>query len=151
MLNDKACQGLGHISRLAQKENYKIYLSGQGADEIISNYGWGGIKIYPHSQFGGLFPKNLEKIFPWESFYGGTQIDYINKEECVAGGYGMETRYPFLDVDLVQEFLWLSSELKNKSYKSCIKEYLLFKDFPFDENSKCGFDPIKNSYQPIKL
>ena len=93
MLNDKACQGLGHISRLAQKENYKIYLSGQGADEIISNYGWGGIKIYPHSQFGGLFPKNLEKIFPWESFYGGTQIDYINKEECVAGCYGMEPRY----------------------------------------------------------
>ena len=123
VLDDKACQGLGYISKLAQKENYKIYLSGQGADEIISDYGWGGFKIYPHSQFGGLFPKNLTQVFPWKSFFSGTQIDYINKEECVAGCYGMETRYPFLDVELVQEFLWLTSELKNKSYKSCIKEY----------------------------
>ena len=46
VLDDKACQGLGYISKLAQKENYKIYLSGQGADEIISDYGWGGVKIY---------------------------------------------------------------------------------------------------------
>ena len=34
-------------------------------------------------------PENLEEIFPWESFYGGTQVDYINKEEGVAGCYGM--------------------------------------------------------------
>ena len=60
VLDDKACQGLGYISSLAQKENYKIYFSGQGADEIISDYGWGGSKIYPHSQFGGLFPNNLK-------------------------------------------------------------------------------------------
>ena len=151
VLNDKACQGLGYISYLAQKENYKIYLSGQGADEIISDYGWKGTKIYPHSQFGGLFPKKLEQIFPWESFFNGTQIDYINKEECIAGCYGMETRYPFLDTELVQEFLWLTPDLKNKSYKSCIKEYLSYNNFPFDKNSKCGFDPLLNSYQPIKL
>ena len=151
VLDDKACQGLGYISSLAQKENYKIYFSGQGADEIISDYGWGGSKIYPHSQFGGLFPNNLKELFPWNSFYNGTQTDYINKEECVAGCYGMETRYPFLDVELVQEFLWLTADLKNKSYKSCLKEYLSFKDFPFDENAKCGFNPISTSYQPIKL
>ena len=151
VLDDKACQGLGYISSLAQKENYKIYFSGQGADEIISDYGWGGSKIYPHSQFGGLFPNDLKELFPWNSFYNGTQTDYINKEECVAGCYGMETRYPFLDVELVQEFLWLTADLKNKSYKSCLKEYLSFKDFPFDENAKCGFNPISTSYQPIKL
>ena len=29
------------------------------------------------------------------------------KEEMVAGAYGIETRYPFLDRDVVQEFLWL--------------------------------------------
>jgi asparagine synthase (glutamine-hydrolysing) len=151
VLDDKACQGLGYISSLAQKENYKIYFSGQGADEIISDYGWGGSKIYPHSQFGGLFPNNLKELFPWKSFYNGTQTDYINKEECVAGCYGMETRYPFLDVELVQEFLWLTADLKNKSYKSCLKEYLSFKNFPFDENAKCGFNPLSTSYQPIKL
>ena len=151
MLNDKAAAGLGYISNLASKEGYRIYLSGQGADEIISNYGFNGYKIYPHSQFGGYFPKDLNDIFPWESFYEGTQIDYINKEECVAGTYGIETRYPFLDAKLVQEFLWLTQELKNKRYKSVIAEYLDANDFPFDENAKCGFNPTLNQYQPIRV
>ena len=151
MLNDKAAAGLGYISNLASEEGYKIYLSGQGADEIISNYGWNGYKIYPHSQFGGYFPEDLNDIFPWESFYGGTQIDYINKEECVAGTYGIETRYPFLDANLVQEFLWLTQNLKNKRYKSVIAEYLDHNNFPFDENAKCGFNPILNQYQPVRV
>ena len=38
---------------------------------------------------------------------------YIAKEEYVAGAFGIETRYPFLDVQVVQEFLWLLPELKN--------------------------------------
>jgi asparagine synthase (glutamine-hydrolysing) len=151
MLNDKAAAGLGYISNLANKEGYRIYLSGQGADEIISNYGWNGYKIYPHSQFGGYFPEDLSDIFPWESFYEGTQIDYINKEECVAGTYGIETRYPFLDVKLVQEFLWLTQDLKNRRYKSVIAEYLDVNNFPFDENAKCGFNPTLNYYQPIRV
>ena len=151
MLNDKAAAGLGYISNLANKEGYRIYLSGQGADEIISNYGWNGYKIYPHSQFGGYFPEDLSDIFPWESFYEGTQIDYINKEECVAGTYGIETRYPFLDAKLVQEFLWLTQDLKNRRYKSVIAEYLDVNNFPFDENAKCGFNPTLNYYQPIRV
>ena len=88
--------GLGFICQLASKEGYKIYLSGQGADEIISDYGHNGNKFYPHSQFGGLFPDELQSVFPWRSFYGGSQFAYINKEECIAGAYGIETRYPFL-------------------------------------------------------
>ena len=151
MLNDKATAGLGYISNLANKDGYKIYLSGQGADEIISDYGWNGYKIYPHSQFGGYFPADLNDIFPWESFYEGTQIDYINKEECVAGTYGIETRYPFLDTNLVQEFLWITQNLKNKRYKSAIAEYLSYEKFPFDENAKCGFNPTLNEYQPIRV
>lgn len=36
--------------------------------------------------------------------------DYLAKEESTAGAHGVETRYPFLDRNLVQEFLWLSSD-----------------------------------------
>ena len=32
--------------------------------------------------------------------------------------------YPFLDKQVVQEFLWLSSDLKNSHYKSPIYNYL---------------------------
>ena len=141
---DKASMGLGAICGRANQNNERIYLSGQGADEIISDYGFNGNKIYNHSSFGGLFPKDLNDIFPWHSFYDGTQIQYLNKEEYVAGAYGIETRYPFLDTQLVQEFLWLSSDLKNKKYKAPIAEYLEKYNFPFEEGKKTGFQAGSN-------
>ena len=52
---DKASVGLGKICSRANTEGYRIYLSGQGSDEIISDYGWNGNKIYNHSSFGGKF------------------------------------------------------------------------------------------------
>ena len=141
---DKASVGLAAICDRANKRNQKIYFSGQGADEIISDYGFRGKKIYDHSSFGGKFPDDLEGFFPWHSFYDGTQIQYLNKEEYVAGSYGIETRYPFLDKDLVQEFLWLSSDLKNKYYKAPLREYLYRNDFPYEEGIKTGFQADNN-------
>jgi hypothetical protein len=70
---DKASYGLAYICSLAKKDGRKIYISGQGADEIISDYGMDGRKIYDHSSFGGKFPDNLNSMFPWKSFFGGTQ------------------------------------------------------------------------------
>ena len=136
---DKAAVGLGSICTRANDDGYRIYLSGQGADEILSDYGYNGEKIYPHSEFGGKYPESLDGFFPWYSFYNGTQIQYLNKEEYVAGAYGIETRYPFLDVELVQEFLWLSSELKNKVYKAPLSEYLSRNKYPFQRGIKTGF------------
>jgi len=140
---DKASYGLAAICKRATKEGYRIYLSGQGADEIISDYGHNGRKIYNHSSFGGKFPEDLNGFWPWHSFYDGTQIKYLNKEEYIAGHYGIETRYPFLDKQLVQEFLWLSAKLKNKKYKSVLHEYLTRNGFPFAEE-KIGFNVLKN-------
>lgn len=142
--NDKASYGLAYICSLARKDNRKIYISGQGADEIISDYGMNGNKIYSHSSFGGRFPNNLSDVFPWRSFFKGTQELYLAKEEYVAGSFGIETRYPFLDVDLVQEYLNLSVEIKNKKYKHVIHEYLLENKYPFEQNRKIGFAADKN-------
>ena len=135
--------GLSAICHRANKESMRIYFSGQGADEIISDYGFGGKKIYKHSEFGGMFPANLNGFFPWHSFYDGTQIQYLNKEEYVAGHFGIETRYPFLDRQLVQEFLWLSHDLKNSKYKSALDEYLLINEFPYQPQEKRGFHVIE--------
>lgn len=136
---DQASMGLSAICDRARQDNRRIYFSGQGADEIISDYGFGGRKIYKHSGFGGLFPDNLNGFWPWYSFYDGTQVQYLNKEEYVAGHFGIETRYPFLDNDLVQEFLWLSPKLKNSKYKSCLDEYLRVNEFPYESGEKRGF------------
>jgi asparagine synthetase B (glutamine-hydrolysing) len=140
---DQASMGLASICSRANKEGRRIYFSGQGADEIISDYGFGGKKIYKHSSFGGLFPQNLQDFFPWHSFWDGTQIQYLNKEEYVAGHFGIETRYPFLDKDLVQEFLWLSADLKNSKYKSCLDEYLKVNNCPYQPSEKRGFHVVE--------
>ncbi len=142
--SDEASYGLAHICSLAQREGRRIYISGQGADEIISDYGMDGTKIYSHSTFGGRFPADLKSVFPWKSFFGGTQELYISKEEYVAGAFGIETRFPFLDLDLVQEFLNLSVDLKNRRYKHVIHEYLSRNNFPFEQNRKIGFQAGKN-------
>jgi len=137
--DDNGSNGLSYISSLAKNDEYKIYLSGQGADEIFSDYGFNGVKKYPHSNFGGLFPKDLKTMFPWASYYGSSMESYLMKEESVAGSYGLEARYPYLDPMVVQEFLWLKSELKNENYKSVIHNYLKTNNFPFCVGEKIGF------------
>lgn len=127
------------ICHLAKRDEKKIYISGSGADEIYSDYGWNGVGKTKHSNFGGMYPDDLSSIFPWPSFYGSSQISYLTKEEMVGGSYGIECRYPFLDPKCVQEFLWLKPKLKNKYYKSVIHYYLKEHDFPFCENQKIGF------------
>lgn len=137
--DDSGSNGLSMVCAQAVKAGAKIYLSGQGADELFSDYGFGGHKIYPHSNFGGLFPDDLKTMFPWNSFYGSSMESYLAKEEYVAGAYGIETRYPFLDKAVVQEFLWLSPQLKNSQYKSVLYNYLTQNNYPFIPNQKIGF------------
>ncbi len=133
---DSASLGLSKICHKAHAEGRKVYLSGQGADEIIADYA-----LYPYqSTFKGKFP---EKLYLWENFYNGAQYSYLGKEEYVAGSHSVETRYPFLDRDVVQEFLWLRTDLKNKNYKAPIHEYLKRNNFPFSEGIKIGLTHLK--------
>jgi asparagine synthetase B (glutamine-hydrolysing) len=137
--DDNGSRQLSILCEKAKRDGYKIHMSGMGADEIFSDYGWNGQSKYPHSNFGGLFPEDLAKIFPWPSFYGSTMESYLAKEEYVGGSYGMESRYPFLDRRVVQEFLWLTSAYKNKYYKNVLHEYMSRNSFPFDVGVKIGF------------
>jgi len=136
---NQANVGLNCICEKAIIDKKKILISGQGADEIISDYGFNGKKKMKVSCFGGVFPSDLTRIFPWCNFWQGTQISYLNAQEYVAGSHGIETRYPFLDKYLVQEFLNLSHHLKNQKYKSCISEYLILNNYPFENDKKRGF------------
>jgi asparagine synthase (glutamine-hydrolysing) len=139
IVDDTASCYFATICRKASRNGYRVCLSGTGADEIISDYGFNGEKKYPHSNFGGKFPSDLKTIFPWASFYGSTLESYIAKEEYVGGSYGVEMRYPFLDKNVVQEFLWLDHNLKNKSYKAPIGYYFDKIKFPYENSVKRGF------------
>lgn len=131
-LDDGGIYGVGSICMLGNLEGRKVILSGQGADEILSDY-----SLYPsQSEFKGKFPTNLYK---WRNFDRGCQESYLIKEEYSGGAFNVETRYPFLDKEVVQEFLWLTTEAKNRYYKAPLREYLIKKNFPFDENKKVGF------------
>ena len=147
---DKASVGNTFMFRLAAKDGYSVALSGQGADEIISNYGFRGIRRYSISQIGGLFPENLASIFPYGNFFNGTQDCYLTLAAYIGRLCGIETRYPFLDTDLVQEFLWLKPELKNANYKAPIFEYLQRNGYPLEEGIKRGFRANCNLKQDRK-
>ena len=139
IIGDHGAGSLVYICDKAIRDGNKVYISGSGADEIFSDYGFQGVKKYAHSNFGGQFPDDLNTIFPWASFYGSSQETYIAKEEHVAGSFGIETRYPYLDKYVVQEFLSLTPELKNYKYKSVLYNYLSKNNYPFSENEKIGF------------
>jgi asparagine synthetase B (glutamine-hydrolysing) len=137
---EKGAIGLTFILEKAKKinRNIKIVASGQGGDEIYScnqNYTFG-------LSNPSKFDYDLEKIFPWQNFYLGSQVSYLSKEEAIGGSFGLETRYPFLDKTLVQEYLNLTPDLKNKYYKSPLTNYLITNNYPFVNGySKLGFNP----------
>ena len=139
MCDDGGARAANHICRAMSQKGYRILLSGSGADEIYSDYGFKGQKLYYHSEFGGLFPENLETLFPWRKFYDDTQRSYLFKDEFIAGTHQIEGRYPFLDPHLVQEWLWIHPMLKNEQYKAPLRHLFLKYKYPFNENVKTGF------------
>jgi len=141
LASDGGAVGMFAIAEMAQKLGTTFCISGSGADEIISDYGYDGQRFTSNSDFGGKFPSNLASIFPWPNFYGRTQRDYLFKEEIILGYHGIEGRYPFLDSACVQAFLELSDSLKNKEYKAPIAHFLRSNGYPFEENKKRGFSP----------
>jgi len=141
---DGGAIGAYAIAELAREKGIREVLSGCGADEIYSDYGFNGKKIYPHSEFGGIFPEELDGFFPWKKFYGDTQRSYLFKDEIIYGRHGIEGRYPFLDRDLVQAFLSLKAELKNAEYKAPLANFLRKHGYPFEDGRKRGFSPQKD-------
>lgn len=138
--NDPASIGLAYILKKVQEKNsnIKIIASGQGGDEIYSRR-----QEYTFDQPNPKnFSSNLRDYFPWQNFFYGTQISYLSKEESIGGSFGMETRYPFLDKALVQEYLNLTPRLKNAYYKSPITNFLETNSYPYrKDNRKSGFNP----------
>jgi len=137
--DDTATIGLSWLYRQASRKAHRLFLTGHGNDEVMSDYGMHGSAMRDHSSLHGTFPKSLGQVFPWRNFYCGTQHDYLAKEEVAAGAHGVETRYPFLDRALVQEYLWLAADLKNVVYKAPLRKFMEGLAYPFLPDMKRGF------------
>jgi len=138
MADDNGSKSMVLLGEFAKDNNFKICLSGHGADELYSDYGFDGDRYALHSNFGGHWPKNLKSRFPWASFYGSSMISYLLKEEFIMGSFGVESRYPFLDKELVMYSLRLKWDSRKISYKYPLQEYLSDAGFPFTDK-KYGF------------
>ena len=150
-IGDWAGVGLHYIFSKARKNGSYIFLSGTGGDEIYSDYGYKGINMKNSNKNGpgtlnGIYPNNLETVFPWENFFNGLMECFIAKEEHAGSLKGIEVRYPFLDKNVVQEFLFLKPKLKNNLYKAPLHKYMEKHNYPFDINSKIGFK-AKNGFK----
>jgi len=131
------------IASHAKAQGYKYVLSGSGADEIYSDYGWNGTRYRPYSYIGGLFPTDLSTVWPWFHRRELPLRFCIFIEDFTYGQFGMDTRSPYLDVQLVQHWLNLTTELKNKEYKYWQQQYLRDLNFPYTVEKTCL--PIKSN------
>lgn len=144
---DGAAIGLNSIIQNCKElnPNFKVLLSGDGADEIYFHNSMAQGKKYGCGFQPDFFPENLNDIYPWYNLYKGSMRRFIDKTEFVGGVNGIESRYPFLDKKLFQEFLNLKPELKNKYYKGPIEQYLKINNYPLrKDNFKLGMNPLRN-------
>ena len=125
-----------YIGQKVKSLGYKFLMSGNGGDELFSDYGWNGQKFTKSSQFGGIFPEDTSSIWPWVHDSSQPLEQSIIIEDLVYGQHGMDTRNPMLDIDVVQEWLNLSTHLKNQQYKGWLQQYLRIKNFPFNLDKK---------------
>lgn len=124
---------LGLITgNIASKNNCRINLTGTGSDELYSDYGHHGKKLFPYfSLFGGFFPEQLELIFPWYTSKTYPLYNDIKAVDYCNGLYGIDSRHPFLDKKLFQTWLSSNNKIKNCSYKHWIEQYLLQANYPY--------------------
>jgi asparagine synthetase B (glutamine-hydrolysing) len=139
-----SCFGHYIICRDAKRKGYDICLSGHGSDEIYSDY------YSPNTKSSSTLKGNYTNVrTKWPNFDMGYGRNILGMFERTAGACGIETRYPFLDRNAVQNFLWLSDELKNSSYKQCLHQLMSSRSFPFDninfKNSLRIFENDKNN------
>jgi len=141
IFEDVGAIGTAIILKYAKENrvNLKVFLSGLGGDEIFSTY-----QRYDGPQ-PKVFPEKLETIFPWPNFFGNSMRNYLGMAESISGVFSIEGRYPLIDKDLVQEFLWLKPDLKNNSLKAPLDNYLALNKYPIFK-PKRGFNAVAKLY-----
>ena len=129
---DDAGRGISFIYRRARARGGRLFMVGAGPDEHMTMYRqpemYPVTKAFPER--GPLrtppFPSTptLEGYFPWPTFDKHSLLGALRREEYIAGAFGIESRYPFLDKEVVQEWLHLAPHIKNGRYKAPLVDML---------------------------
>lgn len=118
-LTTKVCRdtygflGAGLILKTAREEGYRVCLSGLAGDIIGATNINRKIEQLP----------NLNHVVDFDD-------NNVYSCEYCCGVHGIEIRYPFLDIKLWQETLWLDKSLYTK-WKHPQRQYMLKHQFPF--------------------
>lgn len=134
----EAGEAIARVCKYMNKIGKSNILSGNGGDEMYSDYGFHGRQLANHSLFGGYFPALLDVIWPWHE-YTHRQSQLVSRIDLLAGYFGIQHKEPLLDVNVVQAWLNTTQDLKNKRYKNWMYEYMKDHDYPISENIKIGF------------
>ena len=110
------------------KRHKKIVLFGNGGDEIYNDW-QGQVQGFKWTKTNGSFPPSLQLVWPWHNYHGRMQLTNT-RCDFIAGYFGLETRNPLLDVNLVQAWINTTCERKN-SYKSWMKAYMDQEKYPY--------------------
>jgi asparagine synthetase B (glutamine-hydrolysing) len=149
MGNTMATRGqTAYIRKFMKPHSRKVLITGDGGDEIYSDYGISGKPIRHHSKTGGHFPRDLATAWPWHD-HEQVLSKYVGRSEAVGGYWGVELRLPMLDRGLVQAWINTSHRLKNSEYKGWMAQYMRDHRMPFDEHTKAGFGEVVD--KPIDL
>lgn len=121
------------LSRKIKANSVKMVLSGEGSDEIFGGY------LYFHSA-----PN--EKAFQEETV---KRVKNLHTSDCLRANkstmaWGLEARFPFLDLDFLDLVMTLNVQEKMCS-KDRIEKYILRKAFDTSD------DPDKDPYLPDKI
>lgn len=141
----EAGEAIARVCRYMNKIGKSNILSGNGGDEMYSDYGHRGKQLATNSLFGGFFPSLLDVIWPWHE-YQHRQSQLVSRIDLLAGYFGVQHKEPLLDVELVQAWLNTTQDLKNKRYKNWMYEYMQEHKYPVLIDVKIGFAGPKRDF-----
>ncbi|MEA3342939.1 MAG: asparagine synthetase B [archaeon] len=95
--------------KMASQDSQKVVFLGQGPDEL-----WGGYPWYPHLLKEWGYAKLHEML--WEDLIRG-DVETLARENKVAQIFGIELRYPYLDIDVIKTAMSVAPQLKVLSNK----------------------------------
>lgn len=125
-MNDSLAEAFAATFEYLKSIEMDTMLVGHGGC-YYNDYGWKGKQLSPNSQFGGLYPTQLELVYPRRinniiGFTGGVYL--------TSTYYQCYCKQAILDSNLVQAWIHTIPELKNKHYRNWMYEYMRDHNYP---------------------
>lgn len=126
------------LRRHCMRNRKKVLILGTGGDELYNDYQGQGFK---QGRTGYAWPEDLRLVWPYHNYH--RRLSYNNlRPDIICGYFGVETRNPLLDIDLVQAWINTRVDLKNSGYKSWMVKYMQEAGYPYT------FDKVHWYHEP---